>query len=64
MSDAGEVVGFVVEAAVEVLGALGDAGEVFDSGPKRKTGRGAIITLAIVGTVVIGTVLLLVLGIG
>ena len=60
MSDAGEVVGFVVEAAVEVLGALGDVGEVFDSRPKRKTGRGAVVTVAIIGVVVIGTVLFLV----
>jgi len=58
MSDAGEVVGFVVEVAGEALGALAEID--FDSGSKRKRGRGAIVTLLILVAVVIGTVLFLV----
>jgi len=56
MSDAGEVVGFVVEA----LGALGDIGEAFASVSKRRRRRRAIGTLAAIGVAVIGTVLFLV----
>ncbi len=60
MSDAGEVVGFVVEAAGEVLGVLVDVS--LDSDTKPKTRRGVIITLLIVAVIVIGTVVLLVYG--
>ena len=57
MSDAGEVAGFVLEATVEALSALGEVD--FDSGSKRKKRRWAIATLVIVVAVVIGTVLFL-----
>lgn len=57
MSDAGEVAGFVLEATVEVLSALGEVN--FDSGSKRKKRRSAFATLAIIVAVVIGTVLFL-----
>lgn len=58
MSDAGEVVGFVVELTGEALGALADVD--FDSGSKPKTRRWALVTLLIIVAVVIGTVLFLV----
>jgi len=56
MSDAGEVAGFVLEATVEVISALGEV----DSGSKRKKRRGAFAILVIIVAVVIGTVLFLV----
>ena len=58
MSDAGEVAGFVLEATVEALSALGEID--FDSGSKRKKRRGAFAILVLIVAVVIGTVLFLV----
>jgi len=58
MSDGGEVVGFVVEAAGEVLGALADVS--LDSDTKRGTRRIVIFTLLTIVAVAIGIVLLLI----
>ena len=56
MNDAGEVVGFVVEA----LQGLAEIGDGFASVSKRRRRRRAIVTLAILGVAVIATVFFLV----